>query len=74
MKTSDKIEKLYNNNSKYHVVSIPKELWIKLYKIQKLLPITVPMTQVLRLVINCSREEVIKKILKKCGVEPNEME
>ena len=67
-------KKFYNNNSKYHNVQIPKHLWIKLCKIQELIPIHVSMTQVLSLVINSSREDVIKKVLMECGVKPNDME
>ena len=40
------------SNSSYHTMSVPKESWHKLKRIQRLMPIHMSVVQVLRMVIN----------------------
>ena len=49
------------SNSSYHTMSVSKESWHKLKRIQRLMPIHMSVVQVLRMVINAGNEEAIKK-------------
>jgi len=50
------------SQSSYHTMSVPKESWYKLKRIQRLMPIHMSVTQVLRMVINAGNEKAIKKM------------
>ena len=50
------------SESSYHTMSVPKESWHKLKRIQRLMPIHMSVVQILRMVINAGNEKAIKKM------------
>ena len=55
------------SNSNWHTMSVPKESWHTLKRIQRLMPVHLSVVQVLRMVIKAGNEEAIKKMWLKYG-------